>query len=113
MFACAAGAVAKHKDDVVVMKNGDRITGEIKRMQRSQLTVKAEYMSADVVLDWSKLARLESKDPYLMSMTDGHQIAEHLKLVEAADVENVQIGPSGVLKDNQMDVRRILAIESR
>jgi Protein of unknown function, DUF481 len=113
MFACAAVAVAKHKDDVVVMKNGDRMTGEIKKMQRSQLTFKAEYMSADVVLDWSKVARLESKDPYLISMTDGHQIAEHFKLVEATDVENFQIGPSGVLKVNQMDVLRILPIESR
>ncbi len=109
----AAVAAAKHKDDLVVMKNGDRMTGEIKKMQRGQLTFKADYMAADVVLDWSKVARLESKDPYLISMTDGHQIAEHFKLVEAKDVENFQIGPGGGLKVNQGDVLRILPIESK
>ncbi len=113
VLACAVVVSAKHTDDVVVMKNGDRMTGEIKRMQRGQLTFKASYMASDVVLDWSEVARLESKDPYLISMTDGHQIAEHFKLVEATDVENFQIGPSGLLKISQKNVLRILPIESK
>src|ERR1044072_5054262 len=113
IVAFAVVTVAKHKDDLVVMKNGDRMTGEIKKMQRGQLTFKADYMAADVVLDWSKVARLESKDPYLISMTDGHQIAEHFKLVAAKAVEHFQIGPGGSLKVNQGDVLRILPIESK
>ncbi len=113
IFSSAVIVNAKHTDDLVIMKNGDRMTGEIKKMQRSQLTFKADYMAGDVVLDWSRVARLESKDPYLISMTDGHQIAEHFKLVDDPDVENFQIGPSGGLKVYQTNVLRILPIEAR
>ncbi len=112
ILASAAVAVAKHTDDLVVMKNGDRMTGEIKKLQRGELTFKASYMAADVNLDWSKVARLESKDPYLISMTDGHQFAEHFKL-EDIDGENFQIGPGGLVKVNHINVLRILPIESK
>jgi hypothetical protein len=33
---------AKRKDDVVIMKNGDRFTGEIKALQYGELIVKAD-----------------------------------------------------------------------
>jgi len=110
IVACGAVAVAKHTDDLVVMKNGDRMTGEIKKVQRGELTFKASYMAADVNLDWSKVARLESKDPYLISMTDGHQFAEHFKL-EDIDGDNFLIGP--IVKVSHMNVLRILPIESK
>src|ERR1700749_2023483 len=35
---------AKQKDDVVIMKNGDRFTGESKALQYGELIVKADYM---------------------------------------------------------------------
>jgi len=112
MIACAGSVSAKHTDDVVVMKNGDRMTGEIKKLQRGELTFKATYMAADVDLDWSGVARLESKDPYLISMTDGHQFAEQFKLEDVAG-DNFQIGSSGAVKVSQMNVLRILPIESK
>ena len=112
MFACAVTALAKRTDDVVVMKNGDRMTGEIKKLQRGELTFKAGYMAESVDLDWSKVARLESQDPYLISFTTGYQIAEHFRLVDTGE-DNFQIGPNGVLKLRQMDVLRILPIEGK
>ena len=33
LVGLAGPAMAKHKDDAVVMKNGDRITGEIRKLQ--------------------------------------------------------------------------------
>jgi hypothetical protein len=112
IVACAITASAKRTDDVVVMKNGDRMTGEIKKLQRGELTFKADYMAESVVLDWRKVARLESQDPYLISFTTGYQIAEHFRLVDTAE-DNFQIGPNGGLKIRQMDVLRILPIETK
>ena len=112
MITCTVTASAKRTDDVVVMKNGDRMTGEIKKLQRGELTFKASYMAEAVDLDWSKVARLESQDPYLISFTTGYQIAEHFRLVDT-DEDNFQIGPNGVLKIRQMDVLRILPIETK
>ena len=112
IMAGAGTVSAKRTDDVVVMKNGDRMTGEIKKLQRGELTFKADYMDESVVLDWTKVARLESQDPYLISFTTGYQIAEHFRLVDSGE-DNFQIGPNGVLKIRQMDVLRILPIENR
>ena len=111
ILVCAINLSAKRTDDLVVMKNGDRMTGEIKKLQHGELTFKADYMEEAVSLDWSKVARLESKDTYLISMTDGHLFSEPFKLADTG-ADNFQIGPRGIVKVSQMDVLRILPIES-
>ena len=103
---------AKRTDDVVVLKNGDRLTGEIKRLQRGELVFKASYMAEAVRLDWSKVARLESGDHYLISMADGNLFSERLRL-EDIGTNNFSIGSNGVVKVRQLDVVRILPIETR
>ena len=101
----------KRTDDVVVLKNGDRLTGEIKRLQRGELTFKASYMAEAVRLDWSKVAKLETRDHYLISMADGNLFSERLRL-EDIGTNNFSIGPNGVVKVRQLDVVRILPIET-
>ena len=71
LFACSITTFAKHDDDVVVLKNGDRLTGEIKGMQRGELKVKADYMAEAVRLDWARVERLESKSVFMISLVDG------------------------------------------
>ena len=39
---------ARRNDDVVILKNGDRLTGEIKRLQRGELSLYASYMTEAV-----------------------------------------------------------------
>lgn len=63
--------LAKRKDDVIVMKNGDRLTGEIKKLENGQLYFKADYMLNTIQLNWALVDRLESKDLYNISLTDG------------------------------------------
>jgi hypothetical protein len=111
LFGCTTVTWSKHKDDVVVMKNGDRITGEIKSLQYGELIFKASYMEDSVHLDWAEVARLESKDSYLISMVDGYQFREQFRLEERGS-ENFHIGPSGVIRVTQKDVVRILPIEA-
>jgi hypothetical protein len=50
-----ATVFAKNDDDVVIRKNGDRLTGELKGLQRRELKIKADYMAESVRLDWSKV----------------------------------------------------------
>lgn len=71
----AAPLAAKRKDDVVIMKNGDRFTGEIKGLTQGELSFKASYMSSSVRLNWKDVERLESKDPFIVSLTDGRRIS--------------------------------------
>ena len=45
-----APSLAKRTDDVVVLKNGDHLTGEIKSLQRGELRFKSSYMAEAVRL---------------------------------------------------------------
>jgi len=110
LIVCVPATWAKHKDDVVIMKNGDRFTGEIKSLQRGELIFKASYMTESVHLDWSKVSRLESKDSYLIFMADGYQFTDQFKLEDGTE-DNLHIGPAGVIKVSQHNVLRIMPVE--
>ncbi|HWW74354.1 MAG TPA: DUF481 domain-containing protein [Pyrinomonadaceae bacterium] len=115
LVGCAAPARAKSADDVVVLKNGDRMTGEIKKLQRGELVFKASYMADAVRLDWSKVARLESKDRYLITLTDGRLFTGSLRLSPpgAAAADNFLIGAEqDALTTEQMKVLRITPVEA-
>jgi len=66
MLLIGKPADAKRKDDTVVMKNGDRFTGEIKRLDHGILYFKSSYMLESVQLDWAQVDKLESKDSSLL-----------------------------------------------
>src|SRR5258708_30392657 len=65
---------AKSKDDVVVMKNGDKFTGEIKNLQYGELVFKSSYMKDSVHLDWKEVESLQSKDTFIVSLSDGQRV---------------------------------------
>ena len=105
---------AKRVDDVVVLKNGDRLTGEIKSLSRGELRFKASYMAESVRLDWSKVDRLESKDQYQIYLIDGQLFTNSFELNHwrGESDENFTIGlQQNVMKVNQMMVLRILPVE--
>jgi len=70
----ACEAFGKRKDDVVIMKNGDKFTGEIKGLQYGELIFKSDYMKDSVHLDWERVEILESKDTYIIALSDGRRI---------------------------------------
>src|SRR5688500_20353868 len=74
-------AFAKNVDDVVVLKNGDRLTGEIKGLQRGELRIKSDYMAEAVRLDWTKVERLESKSTFMIWLVDGKLVTDVMRLL--------------------------------
>ena len=76
-------ALAKNVDDVVVLKNGDRLTGEIKGLQRGELRIKSDYMAEAVRLDWARVERLESKSTFMIWLVDGKLLTDVVRLLPA------------------------------
>jgi hypothetical protein len=62
---------ARKAIDVIVMKNGDRITGEIKTLNGGALTVRVEYIDGTISLDWAKVVRVESNYLFVIKTQDG------------------------------------------
>ncbi|HEY6188788.1 MAG TPA: DUF481 domain-containing protein [Pyrinomonadaceae bacterium] len=114
IIGCASSAGAKRKDDVVILKNGDRLTGEIKGLQHGELKFKASYMADAVRLDWTKVERLESKDRYLIALTDGQLFTDFLRLSPAiSTTDNFFIGGEhSALRVRQVAVLRIMPVEA-
>ena len=71
-FLLFAEAVrAQERTDVIVMKNGDRITCEIKSLEDGVLYVKLDYADGTISLQWSKVARIESKRLFIVKTQQG------------------------------------------
>jgi hypothetical protein len=61
----------REKSDVIVMKNGDRFTGEIKGLDSGVLYVKFDYMDGTSSVQWSKVHHLESKQLFVVKTENG------------------------------------------
>ncbi len=60
-FIPAQPAGAGSPADRIFMKNGDRLTGIIERMEREVLTVKTEYSTEKIILEWKDVECIESE----------------------------------------------------
>ena len=86
-----APLAARDKTDIVVMKNGDRLTGEVKGLDAGVLYVNMDYILGTSSLDWSKVARLESKQLFIVKTEDGTVFKGVLNTAEAEGGRPVKI----------------------
>jgi hypothetical protein len=76
-------ASSRLKTDLVYMKNGDKITCEIRSLEQAQLTIKQDYASSTVVLDWSKVDHIQTNQPFVVMDVKGDATSGVMS--EAAD----------------------------
>jgi hypothetical protein len=67
MIAVVLPASGREKSDVVILKNGDRITCEVKRLARGMLTVNTDSMST-VQIKWQDVESITTK--FLFTVQD-------------------------------------------
>lgn len=105
----------KRKDDVVVMNNGDKFTGEIKALQFGELIFKADYMKDSVHLDWRQVASLQTMDTFIVGLSDGKRVtgfiskegppgknSKDFKII--AEGVDVDVSPADVITIGQREV---------
>jgi hypothetical protein len=76
-----ARASSRSKTDVVFMKNGDKITCEIRSLEQGQLTVKQEYANSTVAFDWNKVDTVQTKQPFVVIDIKGNAFSGHFSEV--------------------------------
>ncbi len=74
----------RDKSDVIVLANGDRITGEIKNLGSGVLTISVGYVDGDLSVQWSQVVRIESTQLFLIEMQDGSVHTGTLATAESA-----------------------------
>jgi hypothetical protein len=70
-FLFSARLYAQRNTDVIVMKNGDRFTCEIKGLSAGVLSVKVKYVDGDMAVQWSEVAHLESNRLFVVHTESG------------------------------------------
>lgn len=78
-FLASASASAE-KTDIVILRNGDRLTGEIKALRRGLLEFSTDTMGT-VQIEWEEIARVESRALYEVDLESG---ARHFGSLPAA-----------------------------
>lgn len=66
-----APLMARESTDVIVMKNGDHLTGEIKGMSQGVLYISMQYILGTSDVQWSAVDHIESKQLFLVKTEEG------------------------------------------
>ena len=87
VVAAARGVSASApKTDIVELKNGDRITCEIKKLDRGKLTVKTDGIGT-LSIEWDDVARVSSAAIYDVELVDGSRVYGTLERAGAGGVD--------------------------
>jgi putative salt-induced outer membrane protein YdiY len=89
LLVLSAKPVQAHpKTDVVVLNNGDRVTGEIKKLERGKLFVSTDSMGT-VEIEWDKIERVTSQYRYTVALRSGLRVVGSLAPGEENQVLDV------------------------
>ncbi|HEV2731551.1 MAG TPA: DUF481 domain-containing protein [Terriglobales bacterium] len=94
---------ARDKTDLIVMTNGDRMTCEVKGLDAGVLYVSFDYADGTVSIDWVKVARLESKQLFVVKPAGGAVYTGILRTAEAAEDRPVKIQVMAAEKEDVID----------
>jgi hypothetical protein len=83
--------LAREKADVLVMRNGDRLTGEIKRLDSNVLYLRLDYVLGTISVNWSKVDHIESKQLFLVKTQDGSVYSGTLSTVSSVNARPIKI----------------------
>src|SRR4051812_22931659 len=66
-------ALAAPKTDILELKNGDRITCEIQKLDRGKITVKTDGIGT-ISVEWDDVARVTSAARYDIELASGQRV---------------------------------------
>lgn len=99
---------ARDNTDVMVMTNGDRLTCEVKGLDSGVLYVSLDYIDGTSPVDWSKVARLESKQLFVVKTEAGEVYTGMLRTPEVGSDRPVQIKVVTAGGENILDRSQIV-----
>ena len=78
LLLLAAAPAFAQKTDVITLQNGDRITGEVKRLDRGRVEFSTDDIGT-IYLEWDKIATLISTNMFEVVMSDGSRFLGSLR----------------------------------
>ena len=80
LLMSSAGTAYAQKD-VVITTSGDRLVGEIIKVEKDVLTLSTDYSDSDFKIKWEKIASIESDRHFLVETSKGSADHWHIEAV--------------------------------
>jgi hypothetical protein len=99
-------ASSRLKTDVIVMKNGDKITCEIRSLEQGQLTIKQDYANSTVVFDWKQVDHIETNQPFVIVDTKGNAFSGAISESTDERIVNITGEKNGIRHDDVVSIEQ-------
>ncbi|MBO0322276.1 DUF481 domain-containing protein [Muricauda sp. CAU 1633] len=67
------------QSDTIVLKNQDKLVGEIKRMSKGVLTMETDYSDSDFEITWLEVLSMSSEQTYFVTLTKGYRFESKIR----------------------------------
>lgn len=74
MFGILFQTTIMMAQDVVTLSNGDKINGDIKKLDNGVLEMETDYSEDNFTMDWESVTDLSSQDKYMITLANGKRI---------------------------------------
>jgi preprotein translocase subunit YajC/putative salt-induced outer membrane protein YdiY len=79
MFLTTAAVASAAATDVVTTITGEKIVGEIKKVEKDVLTIETAYSDSDFKVKWDQIASIDSDRQFLVETFSGNRLSGQLK----------------------------------
>lgn len=108
LLTTPALGLAREKSDIVTLRNGDRITGEVVGMQYGILQLKTDDIGT-INIEWPSVRTIETKFSYYVERTGNRHYFGHIGTAEGELTVDDDPGPVSI---PMTDVARMSQVES-
>ena len=76
--------------DSLIFRNGDRLIGEVKEMDKGVLTFETDYSDSDFKIAWNEIDRVYTETYFLITLTDGSRYNGSIFSTDSVNVNIIQ-----------------------
>src|SRR5262249_36228407 len=87
LLVCSAIPTEGKRRDSVVMKNGDKLSGEVKKLENGLLYLDADYVSGAIELDWLQVEKVQSRAVYQIVLKNGDHMAGTIEKIPSQEAQ--------------------------
>jgi len=112
-LGCLSSAAQEKRKDVVVMNNGDRFTGKVKRLQNGLLYIETDYVSTNIALDWNQVESVQTAATFQIVLVDGRRLIGKIEKTSGAQTEHGDFVIREATAEVQVPSASIATIETK
>jgi hypothetical protein len=90
-LALSGPVLAAPKTDILLFKNGDRLTGEVKSLERGKLNFKTDA-TGTIAIEWDKVASVQTEQYLQVELSDGRRHFGRASLVQPEGKLKLRVG---------------------